>query len=147
MGKVSTLDCTNALVMLYYTLSSSRSESRLSVLVGANGIRRCSLCTSLTMFVCFSFLAQFLIRKTYFARFTSIRQMNLKCIIKSRTLLESTLPSTSTCSWWMPTRLLILYRYLGVCLFLCLRSVLGVCGETELANAKQSLITMMQVSP
>jgi chitin synthase len=25
------------------------------------------------------------------------------------------------------------------------KKVLGVCGETELANAKQSLITMMQV--
>lgn len=27
------------------------------------------------------------------------------------------------------------------------QKLLGVCGETELANAKQSLITMMQVSP
>ena len=26
------------------------------------------------------------------------------------------------------------------------KKLLGVCGETELANAKQSLITMMQVS-
>ncbi len=25
------------------------------------------------------------------------------------------------------------------------KKVLGVCGETELANAKQSIITMMQV--
>lgn len=25
------------------------------------------------------------------------------------------------------------------------KKLLGVCGETELANAKQSLITMMQV--
>jgi chitin synthase len=27
------------------------------------------------------------------------------------------------------------------------KKLLGVCGETELANAKQSPITMMQVSP
>lgn len=26
------------------------------------------------------------------------------------------------------------------------KKVLGVCGETQLANAKQSLITMMQVT-
>lgn len=26
------------------------------------------------------------------------------------------------------------------------KKVLGVCGETELSNAKQSIITMMQVS-
>lgn len=26
------------------------------------------------------------------------------------------------------------------------KKLLGVCGETELANSKQSLITMMQVS-
>jgi chitin synthase len=26
------------------------------------------------------------------------------------------------------------------------KKLLGVCGETELANAKQSLITMMQVN-
>lgn len=26
------------------------------------------------------------------------------------------------------------------------KKLLGVCGETELANAKQSIITMMQVS-
>jgi hypothetical protein len=27
------------------------------------------------------------------------------------------------------------------------KKLLGVCGETELANAKQSLITMMQARP
>ena len=42
--------------------------------------------------------------------------------------------------------------YLSIYLTIILSSVihdkklLGICGETELANAKQSLITMMQVS-
>ena len=37
--------------------------------------------------------------------------------------------------------------YNSICRMIHDKKLLGVCGETELANAKQSLITIMQVCP
>ena len=112
-----TLDCTNAPATLYRTLSLSRLENQRSVLVRVimvNEIRRCCLCTSFTRFVfVVSGLGIFFHVEPFFYRFTSIRQRtrwSLKCIIRSRTLLESILPFTSTCSWWMLIQPLILCR-------------------------------------